>query len=445
MIAQICSHAHCLTANVFTACRSATGDSIPKRVAGALKHAPDNISASLPDSVRDWVDRTDRRERAEKATDAGARASSFTFPPEAAKVAQDRAAQAQDQLQAHTADKGTSVKENMAPNRGQTGGDHHPDSQAKANSDAGTPMQNCYSTSEERPHSVPDGSTNRDRNSISGAIWSAEETVEQWAERALRGLRTYFHDAEEAAQRGIHYAEHLYERREEIARDVGKPADEAGHKLAEAARGSVARAESSINKLSHQGYRAKEATKSAYQGAESAVESAVDEAAHVKDAAKSTIRQVEDFAESARERVASWFYDTKEAGKRGIHYTENVGKGIYGVGQSIADGVESVSAGLANRAIDAKESVKKGIHYAESVYGDADAALGRIGDNVASAEETGKDFLGRTAASVMRTAPDNSRDEGDLVSGGTQARKTWAEAGQTATSSRCVNGLLDSC
>ncbi len=77
-------------------------------MAAALGHAPDNISATLPDVVRDRVDSKDRRERAEHATDAGARASNFKLPKEAAKAVEDRTAQARDAVKAHDESRGAS-------------------------------------------------------------------------------------------------------------------------------------------------------------------------------------------------------------------------------------------------------------------------------------------------------------------------------------------------
>lgn len=62
------------------------------RVVGAL----DNVSAALPGSVRDRVTSNDRRESAENATDAGARASNFKLPEEKAKVVEKHVAQSQE-------------------------------------------------------------------------------------------------------------------------------------------------------------------------------------------------------------------------------------------------------------------------------------------------------------------------------------------------------------
>eukprot|EP00884_Botryococcus_braunii_P010863 jgi/Botrbrau1/19779/Bobra.0124s0029.3 len=411
--------------------RKEKGLSGPTRVVDALEHAPDNISATLPDSVRDMVDGTERRQRAESATDSAARASNFELPKEFAKVAQDRAVQAQESSALHQSGK---AAEGQESNKGK--GDKE-----QVILHAGTPghkggesIEEDISTYGAGNTPARDGSTSQDSNLISRAIYSTEHTVEQWAQKAMSGLRTYFHDAEEAAKRGIHYAEHLYQREEEIVSDVGKPADEAGQKVASVARESMSRAESAIKGLSHQAANAKEATKSGLERAESSIGNIPQRASEMKEAAKSGISQAEETAESALGSVVAWVYDTKEAAKRGIHYTEDVGKGIYSAAEGTVHGVESVAAGLANRAIDVKESVKKGIHYAESVYGDAEAALGRVEDKATKAEEAGKDVLARIAAYVKESAPGDGSDEADVVSGGTQARQAWATAGRHATS-----------
>lgn len=67
------------------------------RVVGALSHGPDNVSATLPDFIRDRVTSKDRRESVENATAAGARASNFRLPRAAANVVEDRVQQAKEE------------------------------------------------------------------------------------------------------------------------------------------------------------------------------------------------------------------------------------------------------------------------------------------------------------------------------------------------------------
>lgn len=271
-----------------------------------------------------------------------------------------------------------------------------------------------------------------DRNlgAVSSAIYGAEETLEDWALAAMSKLRTYFHNAEEAGKRGIHYAEHLQQRQEDTAASVGRPADRAGQKVAAVARDAAGTVGSGVEGLSHGATRAKETAKAGLARAEKAA----DYASETTQAVKSGIDKAEETAESALERAVDWFYNTEEAAKRGVHYAQSVGQGAYGAAESAVDGVKSVAAGVASRATDVKEAVKKGIHYAESAYGNADSALGRVLEKVAEAEDTGKDVLARTASYVQEVSPTSGSDEADLVNGGARARQTWEQAASSARS-----------
>lgn len=266
-----------------------------------------------------------------------------------------------------------------------------------------------------------------DRNlgAVSNAVSGAEQTLEDWALGALSKLRTYFHNAEEAAKRGIHYAEHLQQRQEETTSTVGQ-------KVAAVTRDAVAKVESGVEGLSQGAVKAKGAAKTGL----SRVEKAADYASETKEAVKSGIGHAEETAESAIGRVVAWFHNAEEAAKRGVHYTQAVGEGVFGAAEGAVGSVKSVAAGVASRATDVKEGVKKGIHYAESAYGDAGAALGRLSEKAGKAEDAGKEVLSRNASYVREVSPTSGKDEADLVSGGSRARKAWEQAGRAPSSAR---------